>query len=285
MSGSKMMEGDIDEEDMKALEPGDDDAREPEAGVPEPEQAAEEPKRQPPDYVPLAALHDERERRRQLKAELEDLKQQWQRGEQRLQQFLAAQQQPQEPPDPETRIANLEAWLGQEHHARQRAAQAEQESRQFVGRYAEAAREFERQTPDFMAAYQHLARSRAEELAMAGYPEEPVYNQAGQLVVPSVGMVLQNDERQIVAQAFRAEKNPAEVIYGIARARGYAPAAGTAPDTVRRMRSAQAARGLDGGDAPASETSLRALIEMDDDEFARRVRDGKVARDFKRLMA
>lgn len=125
--------------------------------------------------------------------------------------------------------------------------------------------EFIKVTPDYTDAASHLVNQRAAELAAAGLtPEE-----AQQVIV--------SDLRAITARALNAGVNPAERIYAIAKARGYAKAAPPAPPPVataeqslQRIAEGQAratspSAGL--GAAPPAELTLETLANISEDEW------------------
>lgn len=69
---------------------------------------------------------------------------------------------------------------------------------------------FERSHPDFKAAYEFFMCARAAELKAIGYDTPQALHQA-----------LVAEELVIVQMAFRDDRSPAEVIYGLAHARGF----------------------------------------------------------------
>jgi dihydroorotate dehydrogenase len=94
------------------------------------------------------------------------------------------------------------------------------------------------------------------------------YRQAAQL--------LQEDEMAIALNAYNQGVNPAEVIYSIAKERGYNPAAQTSQNNgqsaeqkiLQTQKGMQASKSLSNtGGKTSTPLSLEALAEMDDESF------------------
>lgn len=135
--------------------------------------------------------------------------------------------------------------------------------------------EFLATTPDYWDASNYLLQSRQDELSDLGYTPQEIQ---GLIAVEKVA---------IADQALKAGKNPAEVVYGIAKRRGYtkaapagddkgAPADGGAPaageDAGKRLAAAklgqeQSASLSDVGGAAPRTLTVQALLEMPEAEF------------------
>lgn len=233
---------------------------------------------------------------------LAEMQQKWARLDERLSIFRQAAEEsvaeathpPAAPPDPEADPfgymrhlgAQLEGLLGKTTQVETRV-QERDAATQLESAYTTDARNFARATPDFGQSYVWLMRNRDAELAAAGYadPQERA-------------RIILADERDIVARALKARSEnpqapgPSQVLYGLAKARGFqpqpapAPAAGNggaapprpaAPangETVTAQveaiaRGQAASRSLSqGGGAPApAALDLAKLSEMSDEEF------------------
>lgn len=150
--------------------------------------------------------------------------------------------------------------------------------------YVDDARQFVARQPDFGQAYTWLMRNRDAELAAAGYadPQERY-------------RIIMADERDIVARAVQARQRdpnaagPTQILYGLAKARGYtvaalaapapaapangAPAAPAVPSITQQVEQIEkgraASRSLSsGGGAPApTAIDLSKLADMTDNEY------------------
>lgn len=135
--------------------------------------------------------------------------------------------------------------------------------------------EFLKTTPDYPDAFQYVRKMRDQELEYMGYADPGVRNQ-----------IINNDALQIAAQALQGNKNAAEVVYNIAKARGWAgktQAAALTPSTlapvppaqspdakkiatVAKGQAANQSLGQVGGEAPL-EFSPEMIAKMGDKEF------------------
>lgn len=131
-----------------------------------------------------------------------------------------------------------------------------------MGRYAATQEtEFKTKTTDYDDAMTFLKTSRAGEYAAVGHTPE------------QIAQLLERDILLISRAAFTGKKNPAEMAYSIAKARGYQPKAATQTgeqrlDNVRRGQEASRSLSNAGGSARAK-TGIDALLGMSDAEFAR----------------
>lgn len=209
--------------------------------------------------VPLKALQEERQKR----AEYERQLQEYQRREQEWQAWAAQQQQmqPQEEvqpePDPETDpIGALKA--AQE---RLQMIQQEAQERAYVEQLNtvayQAATQFQSQVPDYQDAYRYALNSRAQELMTLGTPQH------------AIPQILQQEELRLIDTALQSRRNPAEVIYQFAKARGFQgktaqPAAAApapaptpvAPDPALQQARREVAASASSGGAPASKGQI-----------------------------
>lgn len=224
--------------------------------------------------VSLSALHEERSRRRDEQKRSRDLETQLAelRGRFQVIERLNAPQQPAEP-DPETdffgairhqgeTIAEMNKRLNQQEEARKQA-----ESQQdLMQNYTAAANQFEQQTPDFRAAYGHLLTSRVAELSALGYSEQ------------AIRKTLRDEEMAIAQTAFQNGRNPGEVIYDLAKHRGYVKKVepppqngkGTAADkldTIERGQQTNKSLSNAGGSSGDTDMSADRLLKMPMDEF------------------
>lgn len=84
---------------------------------------------------------------------------------------------------------------------------------QFMQALATAEQSFVSTTPDYFEALQHVRNLREAELVTL-HPDVPVQQ---------VRQFMAQEELQLAANLMRAGRNPSEVAYGLAKARGYTP--------------------------------------------------------------
>ncbi len=234
-------------------------------------------------FVPHAALHKERERRKSTEQELNTYRERMARAEERLAVLNEVLTQPTAPqtqtgpaqeevPDPEKDIfayvKHLEKKLSGLEQTTQKTVeerQREQSLNQLQSAYAADAQRFMTEKPDFKDAYGYIANSRARELAALGYSQDQIRQQ------------LTYEETNIVAQAFQQKRSPSAVLYEQAIARGYTPKQAAAAaqsinpaqrlDNVARGQATQKSLSGTGGSAGEGLT-IEALASMSDEEFA-----------------
>ena len=232
------------------------------AGVTTSPAGSERPEPQP---VPSDFQRELRQRDEALAAERSATQQEREktaRLDERLRLFhqaLEPSEQPRQKPNRETDPFAYMEWL--EGRLDALAPQVEQVATTFHEReaatelqttYVRDARQFATRQQDFGQAYNWLMANRDAELAAAGYT-----NKAERMRIITL------DERDIVARALMARQQnpnaagPAQIIYGLAKARGFAPQAPA-------MRQAGG-----GGPAPVAQgLDLAKLTDMSDEAYA-----------------
>ncbi len=240
--------------------------------------------------VPHAALHEERTRRQETERLLADERKARQTLEERtnliLQRFAAPQQPatqaqpstPEIPPfdqDPAGHILGqvrqqgailgelVQAVTGQ---SRQNEAAAGMQ--QLTTRAAAMERDFAATNPDYDKASAHLFEMRRQELVAAGWTDPA-----------EIQTMMANEATGLAARALQQGRNPAAVVYELAKLRGYAvappPANGAgngAADATEQLRTIergqQQARSVGNlrGAGPAPLTAA-ALAEMSEADF------------------
>jgi hypothetical protein len=150
---------------------------------------------------------------------------------------------------------------------------AQQEYAQLKTAFVSDAQQYQTKQPDFLKAYTHLMQARDRELARLGRqdPQERA-------------RIVQQEEQMIVSECLRQGRSPSELIYELAKDRGYstpAPAAPAAPAAAAQKPSAvaqvaaikkgqESAKSL-GSAAGGATQPLTAdvLANMSEDEFER----------------
>jgi len=233
--------------------------------------------------VDYRALREERDKRRQLESQLQQLNDQRARDMELINQRLAIlqqpPQQPQQPqiPDPEGDIFGavkytvdqLQAMKQQQEQERiQHARQAEENRRraafenQVVQTWRNTAAEFVQEEPTFPEAYEYIKTQRYKELVASGMPADHAARQSS------------IDEFNFVASQLQGGRNPAVALLEVAKARGWAPKAPVQPPAHERLQTVN-----EGQKANASLSSVgtagsargkldaHALAKMSQDEF------------------
>ncbi len=233
---------------------------EPEA--PAPERAERE------RFVPLQALQEERAEKKQLREELRQHREWQAQLAQRLQQ-MPVEKQPQMP-DPETRpldyinhvLGNMQASTAELQQWRQQQEQAAQQ-RAALQQYSSWAtvqeHEFAKKEPEYPDAYRFASEVRDKELQTLGYsPGERA-------------AILRMNTAEIVNNAMQQGRNPAELVWEYARARGYAPKGRGNAEAQAKIAAGMQAAGAklnQGGAAGDGDVSARDLAGITDpDEF------------------
>jgi hypothetical protein len=139
-------------------------------------------------------------------------------------------------------------------------AQTTQAQQQFYGDFTKVEQEFSGKNPDYFDAVKHLYESRMSEFKTMGYDNDQSYQLA------------QRDAWDIVQDANSRGKNGAELIYNLAKTRGYEKGKQTTEkseiETLKEVKEVAKNTGLGAsGDTPKGQVSLSDLASMNDDEF------------------
>lgn len=285
-------EGFTAEESAMMSEGADDDVGDVAAEKPEPEpkpdtgraEAADtssKPNGKPPDgYVTVNALRDERQRANEYRARMERMESLFQESMKRI--APAQAQQPAKAAEAEIPaydqdpLGHTKAQLDRalktinelQGNFQKRTEQEDQQAtqRSTLEQYGHAVSTFKRQNHDYDEAFQFLMDTRDKELAFVHDDPTDRSNR------------IQYEEGYLAAAAMRAGKNPGQVFYEMAKARGYKGKQAAAEENKldRLVQGQKAARSNAGGKvASDDDISLEKLVEMDpnspeyDKEWAR----------------
>lgn len=265
----------------KAVETPAVDASSESEAAPTEEPAKPEAVKPPEGFVPHGAMHQEREARKAAE-------QRAQAAEARIAAFEAERAEAAEPapepwPDPIADPDGYNARMQKELASRdekleqfQRQTQQEQQRSYVVNTLAAQSQRMERENPDFTPAVNHAIAAYKTELTLMnpGASEDQIMQR------------INADIEQLAFNAMQIGKNPAEVIFEIAKARGYRPAAVAAPaaaapavDEGRKVEALAAAQKATEslGAAPvasgANELTLESLAKMSEADIARLQRE------------
>jgi hypothetical protein len=278
--------------------PNEDDIGEVnEESSPEPVLATEQPAAEPEEAefkeerpeprVSLHALHEERERRKESERQLQSLRDQAVRMEERFAAFQEKFSAPAEPEvqfdeDPATylrreqeKLAAQQQELQQFRQQQETNTQQQQQYQHFYQHVTANEQEFaQTEAPDYYEAVDFVRGERIKELAVIGFPQAEAEQRA-------------LAEAQFIArQAVQDGESPARRFYNLAKVRGWqskspsdnvetgadpvAPPAADMDDvqkleTVRR--GVERSQGLGSGGESAGRMTLAQLSELDDDDF------------------
>lgn len=235
---------------------------------------------QEPKMVPLAALHQERQR-------IAEISRRAQLAETRMNAMIASgfgqqRQQPGQPQKPDLVESPAEYILNIERRLEQfeQANQQDQEARQLDTALTNDEDLYKTTVTDYDQASHYFVQSRARELLQFYPPDE-------------AQRMMTEEARNIAKLAWARGQSAGEAIYNLAQARGYVRGqtqpqgqqqqgqqqnGPSATDTVRSIRQGQAAsRSLSGGRGSGGTQALnaQALLEMNDDEFEEYLGIGK----------
>lgn len=241
---------------------------------PAPEAQSEAPEapeatKPPPGMVPQQALHQERERRKEIERQFQETQRNLAEMQAQIEALTAPKEQPIVVPDPVLQPEAFKQWqIDQIRAHAQKLAEVEQRSQeavqetQLMQRLNHDVAQFKATTPDYDNAFQHAVKGRQDELAFYGYSQEQIAQQ------------IEVDVRALVQQAYTAGKNPAELFYTYAKMRGYAPQAAPAPQAAAQVQAFAEAQRQTQSLAPAGGPSndggmtLEAFAKMSEAEMA-----------------
>lgn len=225
--------------------PADDTAPQPDQAPIVDQAAAVDPQPQPRDengkFIPHSVFHAEREEHKKTKAALEEINRKQAVLEDRWNTILKLKEQPVEepaaPPDPNEDIFAFSKWqadkikaleekvTGREKQEEQ-ARTVEQQEREIWSHWSESATAYASEKTDFGDAVKFLSDARTKQLAAFGAIDPNFSTEQGRL------NQINAELRHIVMNAKQKGQNPAEVVYQIAAAYGYAPSAPADPGKV-----------------------------------------------------
>ena len=252
------------------------EAEQAETAAPPPAAEAAPEARRTDDKVPLAVLMEERAIARAAREEVTRLREQTEQQNRRLEQFMegiqsrlpqrAAEPAPDINTDPvgyfQRQLAETQRELAEVKGFKQQFEQQGQQftqEQQFISRYTADAHQFAAKAQDFPQAYEHLKESLVREYLEAGFsPQEAIAE-------------LQQQERKVAARAFQDGRSPAEAIYKLAKARGFAPKPDGAAkmDAMQRGQAAAKSTAAPGGRGRFDGLTVETLANMSAADFAK----------------
>ena len=218
--------------------------------------------------VPLEALQEARGESKALKEEMRQLRE-WQNSvTSQLRQTVPPQPQ-EEIPDANQDPIAYQSWaIGklaeqnqqiQEWQKQQVTTQQSQAKLQQAAKWANAQEQaFTKDHPEYPKAWAHVVEARRKELQALGI-RDPGQAEA----------IIAQDALMVIAQALQGERNPAEILWDYAKARGFeetppkAPVKDKTVEALERIAAGQqAAGGLKGGASAPGKMSPQELAAM-----------------------
>lgn len=224
--------------------------------------------------VPLAELIEERKHRQALQAEVGELKTKFQTVDQLKDAILKLKEERMPVKEPEPIVTYEEDPLGytykkvNEIDENQKVIKQNMEYQQFIGQVVNLENQFRTKQPDYDSAYQYVVDTKIKELAEVGITDPA-----------DVAREIQRVSYSLSTHAMQKGKNPAEVVYSIAKTYGYKqPSAkpeeqskANAEETIKSVAKGQqmASKTLSGSGKSETPKTVEALLEANGDEFDR----------------
>jgi Holliday junction resolvasome RuvABC DNA-binding subunit len=241
----------------------------------------EQTEQQPPaqqKVVPLAALHEERARVKELREKQRMMEERFTQ----LQHVVSQRLTPQEQKQPEIQVPDVNAdpvghFRAENERLRQQLEQIGRPVQEIQQRMAQQEQyqrlqmhvngqisEFAKEKADVNEAIQHARMADFQALRALGYDEA------------TAGQIITQQYDQMVVGLVQQGRNVGEALYAFAQSKGYAPrqAQPNAQDKLQATaKVAGAARSLGSGGGVGNKLSLSSLAEMPADEFAKTIGD------------
>jgi len=154
----------------------------------------------------------------------------------------------------------IAALTKQQQEASQQTTEQTQQAA-FLSAVNNQIKTFEATNPDYQEAYRHMIQMRSQDYIDSG------------MTATEAKAAVANDELAIAARAMQQGKNPAEIVYGMAKRYGFKPApAKTTPENkLETIKSGlEASKTVERGSQP-TEVSLDSLQNMGDSELTEMV--------------
>lgn len=231
---------------------------EPAPAAPETAPEAPEAAKPPPGMVPQQALHQERERRKEIERRFAEM-------EAQLAKLTAPPPQEIVVPDPVLQPEAFKKWQVDQIKAHaEKLAEVERNAQESVllQRLDRDVAQFRVAMPDYDNAYKFAVQSRERELALYGYSPEHIAQQ------------IEVDVRYLVQQAYAEGKNPGAKFYEFAQVRGYAPQPAPSQVAAQQVQAFAEAQRQTQSLAPAGGPSndggmtLEAMAKLSEAELA-----------------
>lgn len=151
----------------------------------------------------------------------------------------------------------LDAMTAAQNEAKTQTTQ-EQQAQQFMNHVKSQVSAFEKETPDYQDAYKHLMQTRMQDFKDLGMTDA------------QVSQNLANEEMMITQQAIKAGKNPAEMVYTMAKRYGFKPTTKVDPENklAKIQKGLEAAKTGERSTPPdAGKITLETAINASDKDL------------------
>jgi hypothetical protein len=231
-------------------------------------------------YVPLGAIQEARNENKTLKKELDELKQKWTGGEQKLEALMKrfAPKEDEPPAYDKNPLEHLKAKndalekeisaIKESQGKTEQQSEAQRQQTAFQAQVQSAERKFAVENPGYGEAVARVQEVWRAELEMAGVPDNLIES------------TLSRRGAAFSAAAMRKDQNPAEAVFKLAQRYGFkAEKEKDEPNKDKDKlatiaKGQEAAKSLSSGKG-AGEMSLEALATMSDEEMDAFVADPK----------
>lgn len=217
--------------------------------------------------VPLEALHEERAKRKEEARRNQLLEERLTALADRLSQPPVPQKAVEVEPEPDPddfggqlmhKLTRLEKWQ-EEQRKQAESQQQEYGQRQQLNRLIETAqiqtKQFMEEAPDYGDAYQHYRTNRAAELETLGL-------QPGQ-----INQQMNREELQFIARAQQQGQSAPEIIYKLAKARGYTGVKAELPNQQQAKKEPPRSVSAMSGKSTGGKLTAQKLLDMPEDEY------------------
>lgn len=217
--------------------------------------------------VPLAALNESRAQLRQTQAELNQMRAQME-GLAKLREEIeeyrnrqkAQQEEQQFNQDPlgmlQRQLKELNDRVSNQNRETLTQAERQTQEQQLFSTIATQVNEFKKATPDYDDALQHVLDARRQELMTMGASEMEAQQRVAM------------EAQDIAMNALRAGQNPGQVVYQLAKLRGYgAKQAAQKLTTVAKGQEVSRSLSNSSGSTDRGDISLAEVDNMSEDEF------------------
>lgn len=273
---------------FKQMQDGKGEKEAPKEEKPAPEQKAEKPEEKPESkveekkspLVPKAALDEARAENKDLRKELDSMKSLLAEGDKKLQRLVEqiekkADAGPKFEDDPAAHLkhendqlrkglAELQDKIAKQEEAGQQNAKVNEHAAAVTARE----KAFAKEHTDYYKAAEYVAEVWRDEFREAGFDEA------------DIPKLVFGKSLTITGKALQAGRDPASVIYNLAKRSGFAAPQKEAPkkeDGEAKLKSIEkgleAAKGNKGGDGPDEDGGLAGLAQLSDDDLEKRVQD------------
>ncbi len=217
--------------------------------------------------VPLSALNESRAQLRQTQAQLAEVQQRMAEMEnlrKEIEEFRSRQKQAQEQQefnsDPlgviQKQINELKSTVTTQSQTEQQRSQQAQTEQQMFATIASQVNEFKKSTPDYDDALAHVLEARKQELIAMGAPEYEAQNRVAM------------EAQEIAVNSLRSGQNPAQVVYQLAKLRGYsAKQVSQKLATIEQGQKAASSLANVAGVGEGPGVSLAEIDSMSEEEF------------------